>query len=72
MTLHDYMRNFVGCTPRVRGMSCGAEELANALKRTSILGVFPAVKVNVDNVEQVLKNQTGIIFAKEIWFWEVL
>ncbi|WP_121554608.1 IS200/IS605 family transposase [Gibbsiella quercinecans] len=45
------------------------EELANALKRTSIPGVFPAVKVNVDNFEQVLKNQTGIIFAKEIWFW---
>ncbi|EJH4502988.1 hypothetical protein SMB93_004125 [Cronobacter sakazakii] len=44
-----------------------AEEMANALKRTSIPGIFPACKVDASNFEEVLKNQCGIIFFKDYW-----
>ncbi|WP_202632390.1 T6SS effector amidase Tae4 family protein [Cronobacter malonaticus] len=43
----------------------GREELANALKRTAIPGVFTAVKVSTDNFEKTLRGQTGIIFFKD-------
>ncbi|MFE8102234.1 type VI secretion system amidase effector protein Tae4 [Brenneria goodwinii] len=53
--------------PKQQGHILRAEELANALKRTSIPGLFPAIKVDVNNFEKTLKNQTGIIFFKDFW-----
>jgi len=48
--------------PKEAGHVLRAEELANALKKTAIPGVFSAVKVNPENFEQTLRGQTGIIF----------
>lgn len=38
--------------PKQQGHILRAEELANALKRTSIPGLFPAIKVDVNNFEK--------------------
>ncbi|NLY33627.1 MAG: hypothetical protein GX040_02810 [Alcaligenaceae bacterium] len=44
-----------------------AEELANALSRTVIPGIFPVLKITAANFEDALKNQTGIMFFKDYW-----
>ncbi|WP_312633206.1 type VI secretion system amidase effector protein Tae4 [Pseudescherichia sp.] len=59
--------HFCWLHPKSAGHILRAEELADALKRTSIPGVFPAIKVHADNFEDVLKNRTGIIFFKDYW-----
>ncbi|WP_426713223.1 T6SS effector amidase Tae4 family protein [Cronobacter muytjensii] len=51
--------------PKTDGHVLRAEELAKALKRTAIPGVFSAVKVSTENFEETLRGQTGIIFFKD-------
>ncbi|EOC1304536.1 T6SS effector amidase Tae4 family protein [Cronobacter dublinensis] len=51
--------------PKTDGHVLRAEELAKALKRTAIPGVFGAVKVSTENFEKTLRGQTGIIFFKD-------
>lgn len=53
--------------PKSAGHILRAEELANALRRKTPPGVFPVVKVEVENFDSVLRGTTGIIFFKDFW-----
>lgn len=53
--------------PKSAGHIIRAEELANALKRRPPPGVFPAIKIEVENFDSVLQGVSGIIFFKDFW-----
>ncbi|MEE3660510.1 T6SS effector amidase Tae4 family protein [Brenneria sp. g21c3] len=60
-------QNFVGSIPKVKAISYELKNSPMRLNSAPIPGIFPAVKVDVKNFEQVLGEQTGIIFFKDYW-----